>query len=124
MSECRFSQLSSARQALVRVLQAMNFGELRNICIRDSEPVIDLTSQVILDMKLDKEDMPRPELNLADFTLSAEVLRLISKLDELNNGTILRLEVRAGLPQRLVIESRLLQVFRHQLCERVVKDSA
>jgi hypothetical protein len=105
----RFSQLSPARQALVRTLQAVNFGELQGIQVQDADPIFDGTPVVILDAKLDKEEVPRPELDLADFALSAEVLRLMSRLDELKNGMIQHLEVRAGLPRRLVFELRLLE---------------
>jgi hypothetical protein len=104
----RFTQLSPARQALVRVLQAVNFGELQGIPVRDGDPIFDDTSLVILDTKLDKEDVPRPERHLTDFALTAEMLRLMSWLDEFKNGTIQRLEVRAGIPRRLVLGSRLL----------------
>jgi hypothetical protein len=105
----RLLQLSPARQALVRILQAINFGELQGIHIRDADPIFDGDSVVIVDAKLDKEEVPRPELDLADFALSAEVLRLMSRLDELKSGTIQRLEVRAGIPRRLVFELRLLE---------------
>jgi hypothetical protein len=106
MSEVRLWHLSPARQTLVRMLQAVNFGELQSIQVRESDPVFDGATVVILDVKLDKEDGTRPELDLADFGLSAEVLRLMSRLDELKNGTIQRLEVRAGTPRRLVFETR------------------
>jgi hypothetical protein len=33
---------------------------------------------------------------------------LMSRLDELKNGTIERLEVRAGIPRRLLFQARLL----------------
>jgi hypothetical protein len=105
----RFSALSPARQKLVRISQAVNFGELQSIPVRDGDPIFDHTSLVILDAKLDKEEVPRPELDLTDFALSADVLRLMSRLDELKNGRIQRLEVRAGLPRRLVFESRVLE---------------
>ena len=105
----RFSQLSPARQELVRILQAVNFGELQGIHVQDADPIFDGTSVVILDAKLDKEEVPRPELDLADFALCSEVLRLMSRLDELKNGTMQRLEVRAGIPRRLVFELRLLE---------------
>jgi hypothetical protein len=105
----RFSQLSPARQALVRFLQSVNFGELQGIQVEDADPIFDGTSVVILDVKLDKEELPRPELDLADFALSAEVLRLMSRLDELKNGTIQHLEVRAGIPRRLLLASRLIE---------------
>ena len=105
----RFSQLSPARQALVRIFQALNFGEIQGVRVRDADPIIDRASVAVFDAKLEKEEVPRPELDLADFELRAEVSSLMSLLDELKNGTIQRLEVRAGIPRRLVFESRLLE---------------
>jgi len=93
-------------------MQEVNFGELQGIQVRDADPILDGTSVVILDAKLDKEEVPRPELDLADFALSVEVSRLMSRLDQLKNGTIQRLEVRAGIPRRLVFESRFLETPR------------
>jgi hypothetical protein len=110
MRETRFLDLSPARQKLVRMLQAVNFGELQCVHIREGEPTFDDHSMIVVDVKLDKEEVPRPELDLADFALSAEVLRLMSRLDELKNGTIQSLEIRAGIPRRLVFVSNLLQV--------------
>jgi hypothetical protein len=108
----RFLQLSPRRQVLIRIMQEVNFGELQGIQVRDADPILDGTSVVILDAKLDKEEVPRPELDLADFALSVEVSRLMSRLDQLKNGTIQRLEVRAGIPRRLVFESRFLETPR------------
>ena len=100
----RFSQLSTSRQTLVRVMQALNFGELHGIRVAQGEPVLDQSS-VIIDSKLDKDEAPRPESKLTDFELTVEVLRMMSQLDEVRNGTIQRLEVRAGIPRRLVYET-------------------
>lgn len=94
---------------LVRVLQATNFGELQGIHVEDAEPIFDGGSMLVLDAKLDKEEETRPELDLTDFALGVEVLRLMSRLDELRNGIIQRLEVRAGIPRRLIFESRLME---------------
>lgn len=105
----RFSELSPARQTFVRISQALNFGEIQNVHVRDGDPIFDQTSVVLLDAKLDKEEVPRPELVLTDFELCVEVKRLMSLLDELKNGTIRRLDVRAGIPRRLVFESRFLE---------------
>jgi hypothetical protein len=107
----RFSSLSPERQALVRILQAMNFGEIREVHVRDGEPMFDHASVMLLDAKLDSEEAPRSELNLPDFELRAEIVRLMSRLHELNNGTIRRLEVRAGVPRRLVFETRFSAEF-------------
>ena len=103
----RFSQLSPARQTLVRWLQKVNFGDVRSISVQDGDPIFDQDSVVVFDLRLDRDENARLELSLADFDLPAEVRRLISLLDELKNGTIQRLEVRAGIPHRFVFESHL-----------------
>lgn len=105
----RFSDLSPARQTLVRVSQALNFGEIQDVHVRNGDPIFDQTSVVLFDLKLDKEEIPRPELDSADFELPAEVGRLMSWVDERRHGVIRRLEVRAGIPRRLVFESCLLE---------------
>lgn len=63
---------------------------------------------IVIDAKLDKEEPPRPETALVDFELRDEVRRLMSRLDELRDGTIQRIEVRAGIPRRVVLESQAL----------------
>jgi hypothetical protein len=60
---------------------------------------------VLYGLKLDADDSPRPEQDLCDFVLCAEIRRLFSMLDALRNGTIERLEVRAGNPLRLVFKA-------------------
>jgi len=102
----RFLQLSPARQTLVRWLQKVNFGDIRGIPVQAGDPIFDQHSVVVFDLRLDREESGRLELTLADFDLPAEVRRLISLLDELKDGTIQRLEIRAGVPQRFVFESR------------------
>jgi len=47
-------------------------------------------------VKLDADDVPRPEVGLADFELCREVRRLISKLRELTTGRVEHIEVRGG----------------------------
>jgi hypothetical protein len=48
---------------------------------------------------------PRPELALIDFTVSSEAIRLMGHLDKMKVGTIRRVEVRAGIPRRILLES-------------------
>jgi hypothetical protein len=90
----RFSDLSPEWKAFVRILQAVNFGEIRDVRVRNGDPLSDHASVALLDAKLDSEEAPRQELNLPDFELRTKAVRLTSRLDELNSGTIRRLEVR------------------------------
>ena len=62
-----------------------------------------------VDVKLDGDEGPRPETALADFELRGEVVRLMKCLAGVQNGTIVRIEVRAGIPRRLTIERQMAE---------------
>jgi hypothetical protein len=60
---------------------------------------------VLVDVKLDQDEGPRPELELSDFELCHEVRRLMRRIDGIKNGKVARLEIRGGVPRRAVFES-------------------
>src|SRR5437879_2016018 len=99
----RLSDLSTARQVLVRLLQSLNFGQIQSLVVRNADPVFDPPPAVLVDVKLDCDEAPRPEVDLRDFALHNKVQRLLAQMDRLKNGTIERIEVREGIPCRLVI---------------------
>jgi len=103
----RLSELSAARQALVRLCQAINHGRIEDLEIRHSEPVFDPWPLTVRDVKLSGEEAPRPELSLHDFVVSDEIVRLMRLLNEIGCGTIRRIEVHAGLPRRMLVESQV-----------------
>ena len=90
----------------------MNYGLIRNLEVRDSEPVFNPPPVVSVEVKLDVDGGARPEVDLADFALSDELCRLTARLDEIQNGTIEKIEVRAGIPRRLVYSSPPSEVLR------------
>ena len=100
----RLSQLSARRQALIRQCQQIGFGKIVNFAVKEGDPVILAATEILIDVKLDADDSPRRERDLDDFELSAEVVRLLSKFDAIQNGIVDHLEVRAGIPRRLVLK--------------------
>jgi hypothetical protein len=84
----------------------MNRGSIEDLEVRDSEPVFDPRPVMVKDLKLDADEEPRPELALGDFVLSREVVRLMGLLDTMESGSIRHIEVRAGIPRRILVESR------------------
>jgi hypothetical protein len=100
----RFSQLSAPRQALVRLLQSINFGYIESLEARDCEPVFNPAPTVFVEVKLDSAEEPRPEIDLADFELRGELIRLLEQFDQLDDGSIERIDVRHGVPRRVLIE--------------------
>jgi hypothetical protein len=104
----RFSELSPARQALVRLCQTINYGSIEGLEVKDSEPVFDPPPVGLKDVKLDSDEGPRPELGITDFMVSNEIVRLMKIFDELGCGTIRRVEVRTGNPRRIVVDIKPL----------------
>jgi hypothetical protein len=104
----RLSELSPGRQALVRLCETINFGSIENLEVRNCEPTFDPAPVMLRDLKLDSEEGPRPELALADFVVSNEILHLMRHLDEMKIGTVRRVEVRGGIPRRILLESQVL----------------
>jgi hypothetical protein len=105
MAQLRFSDLSASRQAFIRQCQQIGFGSVRALAVRDGEPVFGPTAEVLFDVKLDTDESPRPEQDLHDFILSAEIVRMFSKLDAIGNGTIEHVEVRGGVPRRIIVRA-------------------
>src|SRR5258708_29342335 len=107
MSATTFLQLSESRQNLVRLCQSVNYGKIHDLSVRDREPILKCPAPaVFVDVRLDVEEQPREEISNADFALGAEVTRLMPLLAKIENGKIIKIEVRAGLPRRVALEDR------------------
>jgi hypothetical protein len=107
MVQVRFSEVSAPRQALIRHCQKIGFGKIGPFLVRDREPVLTPETEIFLDVKLDSDAAPRPERQLSDFALSQEIVRLLSKLDAFGDCVVEHLEVRAGIPRRIVLKAKI-----------------
>jgi hypothetical protein len=108
----RFSELSPARASFVRLCQAVNFGVIQDLEIRSSDPVLDPPPKVLVDLKLDSDNESRSEVRLEDFALPKEVGRLMAHFDEVQNCHVERIEVRAGIPRRVIFGYSALGALR------------
>ena len=98
-----FSQLSPARRFLIRLCQVTNYGLIEQLHVRDCQPVTDPPPLVMKDLKLDRDEEPRPELDLTDFRLRNEFCKLMTLLDDIRDGIVERVEVHAGIPRRVLV---------------------
>ncbi len=108
----RLSQLSTPRQALVRLFQSITFGYVEGLEIRAAEPVFNPAPIVFQEVKLDSVNQPTPETDLPDFELRTEIIRLMDELDQLRDGVVERIDVRYGIPRRAVVERPIQGVRR------------
>jgi hypothetical protein len=100
------SSLTPALARLVELLQALNFGRVEALTIRDGQPVFDPPPRVIQKLKMGADNAPRPEVGYADFRLKDGVIELLEMIARLENGEIRSIEVRCGLPVSAEIEWR------------------
>lgn len=97
------ASLSPARRRLLELFQRVNFGRLESLAVRGSEPVCDPQPVLIREHKFGGENGPRPELATSDFLLKQQVVELFAFFDELRDGVIDVLEIRHGLPFRVIV---------------------
>jgi len=97
-----FGELNRERQRLVTAMQKNPFSRIEHLQIRDGNPVFGPATRWTVETKLGTSDLARPEAVLADFALKREHIELFSQLDLIGSGEILALEVRAGLPFRII----------------------
>jgi hypothetical protein len=103
MPELRYSDLSAARQAFTRQCQRIWFGRIERLRVCCSEPAFDEQTGVLIDLKLDRDDDLRPEQH-GDYTLSAELVRFFAKLEGIGSGIVEQIEIRSGLPRRMLFK--------------------
>jgi hypothetical protein len=97
------SSLDSDQRRTVEVIEALGFGVIERLVIRGGSPCCDHEPRIVQAIKLDSVPEQQPVRSHADFTLKREFESLFDYLNRLRDG-IVDIEVRHGLPVRLVLE--------------------
>jgi hypothetical protein len=95
--------LTPGQRRLVELMQQLNFGRIEDLAVRDGDPVFDPPPWVVREVKFGGENGPRPESGTADFLLKTQVVELFQHFDRVGNGTIEAIEVKHGLPFRMLV---------------------
>lgn len=95
--------LSPRRATLLELMQSVNFGRIENLLVNAGEPVVAPRPVVVREIKFAGENGPRPELAANDFLLKQQVVELFAFFDQLQDGVIDVLEVKHGLPFRMIV---------------------
>ena len=98
------ASLSAPRRRLLETMQRLNFGRIEDLEIRGGDPVFSPAPRLVQDIKLGGENGPRPELANADFVLKTQVAEFFDHLSRLGDGSVESIEVKHGLPFKLVME--------------------
>jgi len=98
------SSLSQPNTQLIELMQHVNFGRIEGIPICNGELILDPPPRVIREIKFCAENGPRPETTKQDFVLKAQVRDFFAQVEALGNGVIHSLEVKHGLPFKMIVE--------------------
>jgi hypothetical protein len=102
------SSLSAPQKRLLETIQKMNYGRIEGLWIRGGEPIFDPPPRIVKDVKLGAADSgARAELESTDFALKREHIELFENLRRLGDGIIDSIEIKSGLPFRLIVEERM-----------------
>lgn len=96
--------LSGSCLRLLELMQRYNFCRIENLEVRGGEPVFNPAPRITQEIKIGAENARRPEPEKDDFVLQAPLIELFEHLARLGDGRIAFIEVRHGLPRRLVVE--------------------
>ncbi|GIW56164.1 MAG: hypothetical protein KatS3mg082_2568 [Nitrospiraceae bacterium] len=97
------ASLSPARRRLLELFQQVNFGRVERLSIQNGEPQFDPPPRIVREVKFGSENGPRPEVDADNFLLKTQVVELFQHFDQLGTGTIDVIEVKHGLPFRMIV---------------------
>ena len=93
-----FKQQSQTRQQLIRLMQRVNFGEIRGLIISNGEPLLSPLPVTVRAVKFGAENGARAQVALEDFVLKEQVVQFLDEIADLSDGEIESVEIKAGLP--------------------------
>jgi hypothetical protein len=100
------SSLKPSQQRTVEIIEALGFGVVERLSIHAGLPCYEPGPRIIQTIKLDSGPERQPDGGHADLTLKKEFESLFNQLSRLHDGVV-DIEVRHGLPFRLLLERRL-----------------
>jgi len=93
-----FRSLSPQQRSLVAVMHEHQFGRIENMPVRAGQPVLDGNVRVVRAARLGTKSGGTNIPSTDDFELKKAVCDLLDEFERLENGTVVCLEFRHGLP--------------------------
>ena len=105
--------LSLPRKRLLEAMQRLNFGSIEDLEVRGGEPVFSQAApRITQDIKIGAANGPRLEAEKDNFLLKTAIIELFAHLNRIDHGSVAKIEVRHGLPFRLVVAHASLETLR------------
>ena len=85
-------------------MQENPFSRIDHLTVVSGDPVFGSGTKIIAEHKFGANDAPRREAVLPDFVMKKEHIELFQQLEKIGSGELLTLEIRGGLPFRMIRE--------------------
>jgi hypothetical protein len=99
------SSLDPGRRWTVEIIEALGFGVIEGLTIRDGLPCYDPEPRIVQAIKLASGPERQPDRSGTELTLKKEFENLFDQLRRLRDG-IVDIEVQHNLPFKLVLQRR------------------
>jgi hypothetical protein len=99
------SSLEPNQRRIVEIIEALGFGIIEHLSIRDGLPCYDPEPRIIQTIKLASGPGRQPDRSCADLTLKKEFEDLFHQLTQLSSAVV-DIEVQHSLPFKIVRERR------------------
>jgi len=99
--------LSPAQRWLVDLMHLHQFGRIENMLVRGGEPILNSDVRVVRVARLGS-GTDGAKVTRTEFELKKQVCDLFEELAQLENGTVILLEFRHGLPFLLETTPRVI----------------
>jgi hypothetical protein len=97
------SSLEPNQRRIAEIIEALGFGKIERLLIRDGLPFYEPEPRIVQAIKLASEPRRQPDRTCADLTLKKEFESLFDQLTRLRDGVV-DIEVQHGAPFKLVLE--------------------
>jgi len=98
--------LTAAQRLLVQLMSDHQFGRVENMSVREGQPILDHDVKVVRVSRLSGDAGPTDAISAREFELKRAIRDLFGELERLENGLVIRLEFRHGLPILLELAER------------------
>jgi hypothetical protein len=94
---------------LVDLIREMRHGRIENFRVVDGKPIVGASTEVCVEYKLSGVEQPSEVINEREFLKKPQVRAMFEKLEQVRHGTVDYLDVRDGLPFKLMVRRKALR---------------
>lgn len=99
----RYGDLAPPARQLLGLMRQIRYGSIEQLHVRDGKPTFNPPPRVIREFKLGSPPIPQSTDQASDFLLKSQCVELFDLLAQLPDGVVSTIDVRAGLPFRLIL---------------------